>query len=135
MDDVKKLERLCDIVIFLSLLSIILSLFSLIQHLGGAASDIGGKLERTQVEQQRAADDIREIRTGIDECSGGVGRIGDGIKNAQESADRIGKANSAIRESIEESREIRSYGGTFADESERRITICEDILKKIREQK
>lgn len=134
-DKNKKIHWFCNILIVFVLLSAGLLLFDLIQHFRGSASDTGGKLERAQVEQRAAEETVRKIGDGLDESIRGVRELGEGTRSAQESAERIGESNSAIRESIDESQEIRNIGRTVTDDSERRITICESILEKIRNEK
>ena len=135
MNEYKKLIFYSNIAIFCSLLSAGLSLFGIIHDIRGADTDVGTKLESIAREQQHVERAVSELRKGIGESFGTVGELRDANNDAQDTADRIGQANSGIREAIDKSREIMCYGGSFVDDSESRFAECKRILKEIRNEK
>lgn len=100
----------------------------------GADGNPSSQLESVGEKQQRAADNLANIESGLADSQQQLDNISAGIGNAQESADRISESNNSAQAAVSDIAAGNSRIERVVRDSQQRVAECNRILQDVREQ-
>ena len=122
---------LCDIIVVFFIVFAIWFLFRDIRYDGTGDADITRELDSIRTEQQRAAESIERIESGLDDSIGAIGSIEQSNSNAQNTVDRIEESNSSIKTAIDRVERGNRESQAIIADNQQRIGACKQVLCEI----
>lgn len=107
-------------------------LFRDIRSDGGTADSVRTELDSAAAEQQRAADALGSVQSGLNDSESTVGQLEQSNNAAQSAADGIAESNSNIKKSVGNAENANGRSAELLTDSQRRISECLRIVQDIR---